>query len=223
MEVDDASAEASGSRINRDAHDNLVDDDDLQEALAKARREAAKKASKRKPEDIAAESTSDFSKLAYTDDAVAQRRDEEDAQEEVKQEPGDERITFDDTSAFIRNVSLQSLAVPVKRERVVSELEGASVQVKAEPDAEPEAGPSTVRIVVPRVEAEEGEDVDMDGEDEDEELAEMAAREGMSLEEMRIKIDKQMEELAAGVKQDVSDADGVGVCPRFITIEADIT
>lgn len=43
-------------RTVTDGPDNLVDDDDLQAALSRARRAAAKTKPKRKPEDLAAES-----------------------------------------------------------------------------------------------------------------------------------------------------------------------
>ena len=54
-------------------------------------------------------------------------------------------------------------------------------------------------VVVKIERGEEGEvdeDEDMESEDEDEALAEMAAREGLSLAEYRIKIDSQLQEIA---------------------------
>jgi len=118
------------------------------------------------------------------DDPVASQRQQD---ETATQENGDEdgRITFDDTSEFVRNVTLESRAAPVKRERAVS------------------AGPSQVeQPVVVKIErtddapvAAADEDEEMDSEDEDEGLAEMAAREGLSLAEYRIKIDSQMQEM----------------------------
>ena len=85
----------------------------------------------------------------------------------------------------MRNVTLESRAAPVKRERAVS---AGPSQVEQ---------PVVVKIertddVVPDVAA---EDEDMDSEEEDEGLAEMAAREGLSLAEYRIKIDAQMQEM----------------------------
>jgi U4/U6.U5 tri-snRNP-associated protein 1 len=55
-------------------------------------------------------------KLIYP---VAQRKEEED---NAPQANGDEdgRITFDDTSEFVRNVNAESLASQVKRERAAT-------------------------------------------------------------------------------------------------------
>ena len=158
-------------RVIEDGPQNLVDDDDLQAALARQRRLNTKKAPKIKSEDIVAQ--------------LASRRQEEEAS--APQENGDEdgRITFDDTSEFVRNVTLESRAAPVKRERAAS----------------PVAGPSQQPVVV-KIEAESGEgaangdeDEDMDSDDEDEALAEIAAREGLSIHEYRLKIDAQMQEM----------------------------
>ncbi|WWC71951.1 uncharacterized protein I206_105910 [Kwoniella pini CBS 10737] len=160
-------------RVVADGPDNLVDDDDLQAALARSRRENAKKKPKVKVEDLAAQ--------------ITQQKQEDEAALPVDGADGDEdgRITFDDTSEFVRNVTLESLAAPVKKERVSS------------------PGPSTSRqpeqpVVVKVERAEEGEmdeDEEMSEDEEDEALAEMAAREGLSLDEYRLKIDKQMQEI----------------------------
>lgn len=98
---------------------------------------------------------------------------------------GDEdgRITFDDTSEFVRNVSLDTLVRPVKKER---EERATSNVATAE-------APVVVKIERTE-EGEVDEDEDM-SEDEDDGLAEMAAREGLSLAEYRLKIDRQMEEM----------------------------
>ena len=71
-------------------HSNFIDDDDLQIALAKQRREKLKKKSsrQRKPEDIAAEIKS---------------LEEFDKQDDKTKEGG---LEFDDTSEFIRTVQL---------------------------------------------------------------------------------------------------------------------
>lgn len=116
--------------------------------------------------------------------AVAQRKEEEsNAPQENDDEDG--RITFDDTSEFVRNVNTQSLAAPVKRERAASPQAPEAVVVKIERGDDGDAA-----------EAGDGdEDMDMDSEDEDEALAEIAAREGLSLEEYRLKIDGQMKEI----------------------------
>lgn len=164
-------------RVVTEGPDNLVDDDDLQAALSRARRANAKKKPKVKPEDVAAQ--------------IAQRKQEEG--EQVKEEEDGEddgRITFDETSEFVRNVSLESRAVSVKRERISPPPSGVT------PTAA-EVGPSEEPVVVKVERREEGEVDDEDDEmgEEDADLAEIAAREGMSLEEYREKIDRQMKEM----------------------------
>jgi U4/U6.U5 tri-snRNP-associated protein 1 len=157
-----------------DTPQNLVDDDDLQAALARSRRENAKKKPKVRTEDLAAQ--------------IAQRRVEDDNTAPVEE---DGRITFDDTSEFVRNVNLESRAAPVKKERaaspkqVVVKIERG--EVGFEGDEAEGSGSKTARV--------EDGDEDMDSEDEDDALAEMAAREGLSLEEYRLKIDAQLQEM----------------------------
>jgi U4/U6.U5 tri-snRNP-associated protein 1 len=177
-------------RVVGDDPDNLVDDDDLQAALARSRRESAKKKPKAKPEDFAA-------RLAR------QREEDAAAAAAVKAEPGgdedeadgdDGRITFDDTSEFVRNVTAESRAA-VKKER--SRTRSASPVRAAKP----------VIVKIERAEKGSGSgdekgdrdaamDSDAESEDEDDELAELAAREGLSLAEYRARIDAQMTELA---------------------------
>jgi U4/U6.U5 tri-snRNP-associated protein 1 len=184
--------------------ENLVDDDDLQAALSRARRENAKKKPKVKAEDLAAQSErvgclSWLSSPLLTVIPVAQRKEEEQAaaaQETAADGDEDGRITFDDTSEFVRNVTLDSLQ-PVKRERAVSPAQ-PSTSTSA-----PNGQPVVVKIERGEDgEVEDGEDEDM-SEDEDEGLAEMAAREGMSLEEYRLKIDSQMKEMSEMQAEDV--------------------
>ncbi|OCF38162.1 U4/U6.U5 tri-snRNP-associated protein 1 [Kwoniella heveanensis BCC8398] len=178
-------------RVVAEGPDNLVDDDDLQAALARSRRENAKKKPKVKPEDIAAQ--------------IAQQRQEAEAAP-ADGDGGDEdgRITFDDTSEFVRNVTLESLAAPVKRERaatppVASTSNGSRSQAPAQ---------DTVTVKIERnEEGQVDEDEDMSDE-EDDALAEMAAREGLSLEEYRLKIDAQLEEMQ-NVKKEGAEVAGV--------------
>ncbi|KLT45793.1 SART-1 protein [Cutaneotrichosporon oleaginosum] len=159
-------------RVVGDTPDNLVDDDDLQAALARSRRQITKKKPRAKPEDLAAQ--------------IKQEREVDPAPQE---DDGDDdgRITFDETSEFVRNVTAESRAAPVKKERSRS-----ASATPARTLAPPAANGGTVVVKVERVD----EDIEMsDDEDEDEMLAEMAAREGMSLAEYRLKIDSQMAEL----------------------------
>ncbi|KAK6909530.1 hypothetical protein I203_103550 [Kwoniella mangroviensis CBS 8507] len=182
-------------RVVDQGPDNLVDDDDLQAALARSRRENAKKKPKIKPEDLAAQ--------------IAQQKQEEEAAQPLDGGDGDEdgRITFDDTSEFVRNVTLESLAAPVKKERAATPPSTSIANQQQQP------------VVVKIERSEEGEmdeDEDMSDE-EDDALAEMAAREGLSLDEYRLKIDSQMQEMEnikkeeAGVPTESEPVVGNGV------------
>ncbi|ODN77678.1 hypothetical protein L202_04828 [Cryptococcus amylolentus CBS 6039] len=169
-------------RVVEDGPENLVDDDDLQAALARTRRANAKKKPRAKPEDIAAQ--------------IAQQREEEDRKPKLEQDAEAESglITLDDTSEFVRNVSLDSRALPVKRER----LSPAPSSTPAPAGPADTAAATQERVTVKIERPEEGElDEDEEMTEEDQELAEMAAREGLSLEEYRQKIDNQMVEMAA--------------------------
>ncbi|TXT05942.1 hypothetical protein VHUM_03703 [Vanrija humicola] len=159
-----------------DGPDNLVDDDDLQAALARTRREAAKKKPKVKAEDLAARIAEQKKEDAAAEAAQADQNGDDDG-----------RITFDDTSEFVRNVTTASLAAPVKQERTrTSSPAGPSAAAAAE---------QPVVVKIERVEDGDEPMSDDDDDDEDDALAEIAAREGLSLEEYRQRIDKQMREL----------------------------
>lgn len=163
-------------------------------------------------------------KRMRVDDLVAQVNETREASEVdgegaqgVKLEPGvkeeeDGGLTFDDTTEFIRNVTLDSL---VKREPVVRAVASSStatatpataiqlldgVTVKQEPGEEPDR----IRVKIETadddqplggLEITQSDDVNMEeGElsEEDEELAEMALRQGLSIEEMRLKMDAEL-------------------------------
>lgn len=198
MEVDEPTFER---RVQEDAPQNLVDDDDLQAALARSRRANARKKPKVKADDLVAQSEH-IPPVCLprrpADSLVAQRKEEEaveDVKPDLSPEEDDGRITFDETSEFVRNVSLDNLNRTVKRERT-SPAPGESVSAVAGPSGTTEGiNGATQIITISRNDVDGGdEDEDM-SEDEDEGLAEMAAREGMSLQEYRDKIDRQMQEM----------------------------
>lgn len=194
MEID--SEPKVGKRKLDDGPQNLVDDDDLQAALARTRREAARKKPKVKAEDVAARSKSRpvRSGWAYADFLVASAREEDESVAPRENGEEDGLITFDDTSEFVRNVTLDSLSRPVKRERASSAQPTADASSSSAPSA---AQPTIVKVKIERGEDGEVEDEDMsDEEDEDPELAEMAAREGLSLAEYRLQIDAKMQAMA---------------------------
>ncbi|KAH8088177.1 SART-1 protein [Filobasidium floriforme] len=202
--------------LNREVGDNLVGDDDLQFALSRQRKQSMMKRGKR----------------MRVDDLVAQVNETREASEEgseVKLEPGlkeeeNDGLTFDDTTEFIRNVTLDSL---VKREPVARPIASSStaaapaagiqlpdgVTVKQEPGEEPDR----IRVKIETtdddqplggLEVTQQDDVNMeDGElsEEDSDLAEMALRQGLSIEEMRLKMDAEL----GGVKKE--DAEDVMV------------
>lgn len=154
-----------------DTPDNLVDDDDLQAALARSRR-ANNKKKRVRPEDLA--------------ERIKAEREAE--PEKDKEDEDDGRITFDETSEFVRNVTVEG---KIGRPKSAS---AAGTPAPAAASEEPEESKPQV-IQVERVEG--IEDAEMsDEEDGDDELAEMAAREGLSLAEYRQKIDAQMAEMS---------------------------
>ncbi|TIC02590.1 hypothetical protein E3Q16_03436 [Wallemia mellicola] len=99
-------------------HSNFIDDDDLQIALAKQRREKLKKKSarQRKPEDIAAE---------------IKNLEEFDKHDDKAKEGG---LEFDDTSEFIRTVQL------------APQQEAFESKVKSEPLSEIDLAPPTAEV-----------------------------------------------------------------------------
>lgn len=155
-----------------DAPDNLVDDDDLQAALARSRR-ANNKKKRVRPEDLA--------------ERIKAEREAGDGQED-KEEEDDGRITFDETSEFVRNVTAEG--------KIGRSKSATGTPAPAAASEEPEAAEDKPQVI--QVERVEGiEDAEMsDEEDGDDELAEMAAREGLSLAEYRQKIDAQMAEMS---------------------------
>lgn len=105
-----------------------------------------------------------------------------------------DHITLDDTSEFVRNVSMEALIA--KREVATRAIGSSSLKEDVKP--------VIVKIETSDIPMEDlAADEEMEGiEDEDEELAEMALRQGLSLEEMRIKMDA---ELQASIKMEEQD------------------
>lgn len=195
--------------LDRTTADNLVDDDDLQMALSRQRKKAMMKRPKQRPEDIAAR-------------IMASRSQEQEGgatESQVKTEDDSGGLTFDDTSEFVRNVSLDN--VLVKREPAqpsklnglpegvtVKQEEGedhvSKIRVKMEIEDEPLGGYGVATAAGPSVEDVEMARAGEDGElsEDDDELAEMALRQGLSIQEMRLKLDA---ELGNGIKQEEGD------------------
>lgn len=96
----------------RDLDTNFIDDDDLQAALARSRKAKLHKAKKQTPEDLA--------------QRIAEQRDQQeaDAQETINAEERDSdlqegpggRLTFDDTSEFVRAVGNNPVVKPEPKE-----------------------------------------------------------------------------------------------------------
>lgn len=116
----------------RDLDTNFIDDDDLQAALARSRRAKLHKAKKQTPEDLAQRSSSFRHSLEYLLTSilfallVAEQRDQQeaDAQETINAEERDSdlqegpggRLTFDDTSEFVRAVGNNPVVKPEPKE-----------------------------------------------------------------------------------------------------------
>jgi U4/U6.U5 tri-snRNP-associated protein 1 len=96
----------------RDLDSNLVDDEELQAALARSRREKIPKTTKMSLQDIAAK-------------VAAERvRDEAEAAQEIVMVVDDKKagsLTFDNTSEFVRTIQYNPL-------EVTSEPEGAAIK-----------------------------------------------------------------------------------------------
>lgn len=164
-----------------DAPDNLVDDDDLQAALARSRR-ANNKKKRVRPEELA--------------ERIKAEREAEPEPEKEAEGEDDGRITFDETSEFVRNVTAEG---KISRSKSATGTPAPRTAVSEEPEGKPQV------IQIERVEG--IEDAEMsDEEDGDDELAEMAAREGLSLAEYRLKIDAQMAEMSQLSAEDAPDA-----------------
>ena len=206
-EANPEGGEVQMTTLNREVDDNLVDDEDLQFALSRQRKQSMMKRGKR----------------MRVDDLVAQVNETREASEQagddaagIKLESGvkdeeDGGLTFDDTTEFIRNVTLDSL---VKREPVArpvatsssSAAPGAAIQLPDGVTVKQESGeePAQIRVKIETTDDDQPlggldvtqqDDVNMeDGElsEEDEELAEMALRQGLSIEEMRLKMDAEL-------------------------------
>lgn len=179
--------------IDRTVDENLVDDDDLQLALARQRRQTAKARGGRRADDVAAQ-------------VLAIKREQE---EQAPTDVNDGGMTFDDTSEFVRNVSLDNLQQVKREPRAASTMTTTMAATSAT------AGAASPEDVKPRViELQTGgagaDDVEMangdDDSDDEEEgmLAEMALRQGLTLEEMRAKMDEDL------VKREQDEANGVG-------------
>ncbi|KAL7409272.1 SART-1 protein [Mrakia frigida] len=178
--------------------ENFIDDDELQAALAAARRKKSKKVVKFTPEDIARQ--------------LAEQKAEEDTRLAVELASAsaaqvhaeDGTIQFDDTSEFVRSIAIPQ--APVVKVIQISTAPEASSSSSSAVKAEEEDVDLNALVG----------DVDMEGgaEEEEEEgddlLGETALRLGLSIEEMRIKADKDLreaeaaEELVLGTAQEVS-------------------
>jgi U4/U6.U5 tri-snRNP-associated protein 1 len=195
--------------LDRTMADNLVDDDDLQSALSRQRKQAMMKRGKRmRVDDLVAQVTQTRASSENLDgDGTGVK-----LEDGVDEETG---LTFDDTTEFVRNVTLDTL---VKREPVRPAAASSSapsvvagiqlpdgITVKQEPGEEP----AKIRVKIETTDDDQplgglevtgpSGDVDMEGgeedgelSEEDEELAEMALRQGLSIEEMRLKMDAEM-------------------------------
>ncbi|GJN89245.1 hypothetical protein Rhopal_002224-T1 [Rhodotorula paludigena] len=161
MDVD--GGPAAPKQIQRQSLDetNLIDDDDLQASLARQRREAAKQKIKALKERAAAAPVPPAARGDGMDEdgVVKKEEDDEDAltslskpakPTEDEDDEGDV-LVLDDTSEFVRNISLAASAAQERAEREAARQRSASVAPKREDTA-------GIASVAPRIKAEE-EDV----------------------------------------------------------------
>ncbi|CAD6888385.1 unnamed protein product [Tilletia controversa] len=179
MAEQESTSMASGSRQRLVETDNFVDDDDLQASLAKARRQKAKKTlNKLTPEQIAA----NLASQRATEDEES-RKDVEAKMEVDDSGDGEQPLTFDSTTEFVRNLAFKAAAEEPRRqiksepsdtiatlpqEPGPSEVVRSSVKVEEQQAAPPSEEPSK--------KTQDGHDDEMDvSEDEDFENLEVFA------------------------------------------------
>ncbi|GAA6048281.1 hypothetical protein JCM3770_006518 [Rhodotorula araucariae] len=162
MDVDGApSAPRQIERVSLD-ETNLIDDDDLQAALARQRRDAAKQKIKAMKARAAAAPAPPVNGTAgATDnDAVKMEADDDEAATSLFRaagpaEDGDEDgdvLVLDDTSEFVRNISLAATAARERAQRDAEKLERTKREESAAAAA---AAAASAASVLPRVKAEE--------------------------------------------------------------------
>lgn len=208
MDVDGPVASSSRLASPPPPVENYIDDDELQSALAQQRRKKAKKTAKLTPEEIARQRASPSHHACRSPagltrypfpvpPAVAEQKAEEEAAAAVtraseasaKVEAEDDRIQFDETSEFVRSVQMQPVVQVIRTSVVPANAVASSSGVKAE-EAEVNLDLLLAQDVAGDVKMEDDDD---EPEDEvDEQLAEMALRQGLSIEEMRIKMDADL-------------------------------
>ena len=230
MDVDDGPI-ASSSRLPTPppAIENYVDDDELQSALARQRRQKSRKTAKLSPEAIARQRApvapycSDIQSAdlerPVSSPPVAEQKAEEEASAAVArasqaaakvEQDGDDQIQFDETAAFVRAVQMQPVVQVIRTSAAESvNAVASSSRVKTE------AADVNLDTLMAQ-----GQDVKMEDDDEpeeevDEQLAEMALRQGLSIEEMRLKLDA---DLAKAEPEDDAEVSGCStwVFLRFV-------
>lgn len=158
MDID--GTQAPPRQIERASMDeaNLVDDDDLQLSLARQRRAAAKQ----KIKDLKARSAT-APPVSTDGDSVMVKKEEDDedattslsrpaAANQDEDDDGDV-LVLDDTSEFVRNISLAATAAQERAQREAERARQKSVEAAQKRD---QAGSASV---LPRVKAEEEQDV----------------------------------------------------------------
>ncbi|GAA6002424.1 hypothetical protein JCM10207_001112 [Rhodosporidiobolus poonsookiae] len=167
MDVDGASS--APKRIERVSLDetNLVDDDDLQASLARQRREAAKQKIKELKSRAVVASVPPANGM-NTDDGVVKKEDgDEDVVTSLPQAAGpadeadgdDDLLVLDDTSEFVRNISLAATAAAERAEKEAERARLRSASVVPKPVGGAES-------VMPRIKREE-DDVPLEEMDEE--------------------------------------------------------
>lgn len=142
MDVDSPSTSAAPTLTHTNLDEtNLIDDDDLQASLARSRREASKKKileMKKRKEALAAAGGGEGMQL----DRVKEESDDEGA---GAGGDADDVLVLDDTSEFVRNITLAAAAPPALRTNgavAIKQEEGGGAQsimpvIKAEPEDVP--------------------------------------------------------------------------------------
>ncbi|KAF8501230.1 SART-1 protein [Hysterangium stoloniferum] len=148
----------------RDLEDNLIDDDDIQAALARQRRSKIKKAKPLDPEEIARKILEERAREQADDAArmdVEVKGEEADPSNPTGEVDG---IEFDDTSEFVR--AIQYNPVVIKEEEKPARLPSARAESRVDPDRTRTDSPMETDQAVEELEAGEVAVKEEDEEDE---------------------------------------------------------
>jgi U4/U6.U5 tri-snRNP-associated protein 1 len=97
---------------SRDLNTNFVDDDELQAALARSRKAKMKKVPKLSPEEIARRGARSYFMCPLLSHVVLVAEEKAEGEAEIKIDEEEGVLTIDDTSEFVRGITLEAKPGP---------------------------------------------------------------------------------------------------------------